>query len=164
MYDNYDVTLYFEFIPAVCKSWLKKHKIYLSKYDFEDLVSELYFQTKQPRFNNVNYILNPELFFVMLYILIPNVLKKLFPSEVLMEEHDIEQYSEKEQQKDEIKIEDKYFTVVYEIWTNKKDIKQIAMEYKVSISTVYSWIRRVKRMIKNIYEEELKNCGDIKNI
>ena len=100
----------------------------------------------------------------MLYILIPNVLKKLFPSEVLMEEHDIEQYSEKEQQKDEIKIEDKYFTVVYEIWTNKKDIKQIAMEYKVSISTVYSWIRRVKRMIKNIYEEELKNCGDIKNI
>lgn len=143
-----DTELYFDFIPFVLKTWLKNHNYQLQKVDFDDCVSELFMLSKQPRFKK--YSLSDEdkpMIFVMLYVMIPKVLKILFP-ETIYEQEDYHNKVYPKKNYYHLPINEFYIDIAIMIWVEGKSIKNLAALYNVSESTVYNWLEIVKRAIK----------------
>lgn len=149
-----DVILYFKFIPFVLKSWLKNNSVQLSEADFEDVVSELYCLTKQPRFNSYTIENQPQMYFVMIYKLVPKALKIVLPDFIITETGEQHQGQKEEVVLYSINSEPFYLDIAKKIWVDKMTVKQVAAQYNVAQSTVYNWLKVVKRQLKKVYEED----------
>jgi len=148
-----DEILYFKFIPFVLKSWLKNNSTQLNEADFEDVVSELYCLTKQPRFSNYSIEHQPQMYFAMIYKLVPKALHIVLPDFIITETN--EQHAiEEEEILYSINTEPFYLAIAKKVWVDGMTVKQIAAQYNVAQSTVYNWLKLIKRQLKKVYEED----------
>lgn len=147
MTDNELVALYTELIPHVVKTYCKKNKLHLQKYDFEDVVGDLFIICQEPRFDKYNFKTDGLLIFADIYLQIPKVLKKLFKNnEVKIYDNEDNFFYTNVHLKTEFdnKLLDMYFNGNY-------TVAEIARIKEISKDKVY----RVLRIYSRKLEKEL---------
>lgn len=156
MQKEQDCQLYFDFIPLVVKSWLKRKGAKLHKEDFEDVVSELYCTYRdQPRFKDYTLVEDPSMFYSMFYYRVPSALKKILSNTYEIQDHEGAEVDDDEfitHTETTLPADKRFVDIAFDVWLKKKPISDIASKYGVSESTIYRWIESIKRMIKKLME------------